>query len=228
MGTVHFSSFRNGWRIFSRTVLVESCVYPTSSLVFQDERSEQKQGAGVNRILILLASLFLVGTANSEDETEVIYLEIPSGFEKGFEDGDGSFSIQEWVPSGETVNDWGRMITLTVATLPNLDPVEYFDHMADGWKESCPEFGGMLLHEGSENNYPVAIWFLKCPDNPITNKPEFTYIKGISGNDAFYTVQLAFALGSDDIDDAIVTQSMEHLRGVFVCDGRKPEAHPCE
>jgi len=32
-------------------------------LVFQDERSEQKQGAGVNRILILLASLLMVGCA---------------------------------------------------------------------------------------------------------------------------------------------------------------------
>ena len=121
---------------------MESRIHSTSSLVFQDERSEQKQGAGVNRILILLASLFLVGTANSEDETEVIYLEIPSGFEKGFEDGDGSFSIQEWVPSGETVNDWGRMITLTVATFLTSIPLNISIIWQKDGRSLVPNLGG--------------------------------------------------------------------------------------
>ena len=61
MGTVRFPNRGNGWWIFSRTALVESRIHSTSSLVFQDERSEQKQGAGVTRILILLAGLVLVG-----------------------------------------------------------------------------------------------------------------------------------------------------------------------
>ena len=64
MGTVRFPNRGNGWWIFSRTALVESRIHSTLSLVFQDERSEQKQGAGVNRILILLASLFLVGCSD--------------------------------------------------------------------------------------------------------------------------------------------------------------------
>jgi hypothetical protein len=42
---------------------VESRIHSTSSLVFQDERSEEKQGAGVNRILILLASLVLLSSS---------------------------------------------------------------------------------------------------------------------------------------------------------------------
>jgi hypothetical protein len=33
VGTLHVPNIRNCWRIFSRTVLVENCVHPASSLV---------------------------------------------------------------------------------------------------------------------------------------------------------------------------------------------------
>ena len=88
-------------------------------------------------------------------------------------------------------------------------------------------YGGMLLHEGRENNYPVAVWFLRCPNNPMTNKPEFTYVKGISGNESFYTVQLAYALQADEVDDSIVNQSMVFLKQVTVCDDSRPQTHAC-
>ena len=182
----------------------------------------------MNRLFILFTIFFSAGIAYSENEFEGIYLDIPSDFEKGFEEKRESFSIEEWIPSGESVSNWTRMITLTIQTLPNLDPLEFFNHMADGWAKSCPEYGGMLLHEGSENNYPIAIWFLKCPENPNTGKPEFTYVKGISGNDYFYTVQLAFANRTDEINDDIVKQSMNYLRDVGVCDGRRLAVHPCD
>ena len=83
------------------------------------------------------------------------------------------------------------------------------------------------LHEGLENNYPVAVWFLKCPNNPMTSKPEFTYVKGVSGNENFYTVQLAYALRSDEIDESTVNQSMTFLKQVTVCDNSRPQAHTC-
>ena len=175
--------------------------------------------------LVTASLLFCVADAQSTSED--IYFDLPPGFEEGFEDDDESFFIQEWVPTGETVNDWSQMLTLTVQDMPNLDPVEFFNHMADGWGEACPEYGAMLLHEGLENNYPVAVWFLKCPNNPMTSKPEFTYVKGVSGNENFYTVQLAYALRSDEIDESTVNQSMTFLKQVTVCDNSRPQAHAC-
>ena len=175
--------------------------------------------------LVTASLLFCVADAQSTSED--IYFDLPPGFEEGFEDDDESFFIQEWVPTGETVNDWSQMLTLTVQDMPNLDPVEFFNHMADGWEEACPEYGAMLLHEGLENNYPVAVWFLKCPNNPMTSKPEFTYVKGVSGNENFYTVQLAYALRSDEIDESTVNQSMTFLKQVTVCDNSRPQAHAC-
>ena len=180
------------------------------------------------RGLALLLMFFLVFAAHGQDKTENIYFDLPPGFEKGFEESDEYFFIQEWVPKGESVDDWSEMLTLTIQNMPNIDPVEFFNHMADGWEESCPEYGGLLLHEGLENNYPVALWFLKCPKNPMTNKPEFTYIKGIAGNDNFYTVQLAYALRSDEITDLTINRSMAFLRQVIVCDDSRPQAHACD
>ncbi len=179
------------------------------------------------RSLVLFLTFLLASATHAQDNSEDIYFDLPHGFEEGFEDGDESFFIQEWVPRGETVDDWSQMLTLTVQNLPNLDPVEFFNHMADGWEESCPEYGGMLLHEGLENNYPVAVWFLKCPSNPMTNKPEFAYVKGISGNDNFYTVQLAYALHSDELNESIINRSMAFLKQTVVCDGSRPQVHAC-
>ena len=36
---------------------------------------------------------------------------------------------------------WSEMLTLTIQNIPNIDPVEFFNRMADGWEESCPEYG---------------------------------------------------------------------------------------
>ena len=180
------------------------------------------------RGLALLLMFFLVFAAHGQDNTENIYFDLPPGFEKGFEESDESFFIQEWVPKGESVNDWSEMLTLTIQNMPNVNPIDFFNHMADGWEKSCPEYGGMLLHEGLEKNYPVALWFLKCPTNPMTHKPEFTYIKGIAGNEHFYTVQLAYALRSDEITDLTINRSMAFLRQVIVCDDSRPQAHACD
>ena len=177
--------------------------------------------------LTLLVTLLLTCVVHAQDNSENIYFDLPPGFEEGFEDGDESFFLQEWVPTGETVDNWSQMLTLTVQDVANLNPVEFFNHMADGGEEACPEYGGMLLHEGRENNYPVAIWLLRRPNNPMTNNPEFTYVKGISGNENFYTVQLAYALQADEIDDSIVNQSMAFLKQVTVCDDSRPQTHAC-
>ena len=132
--------------------------------------------------------------------------------------------LQQSLPA---LGRYGVNNKVAVFIAANLNPVEFFNHMADGWEEACPEYGGMLVHEGRENNYPVAIWLLRCPNNPMTNKPEFTYVKGISGNENFYTVQLAYALQADEIDDSIVNQSMAFLKQVTVCDDSRPQTHAC-
>lgn len=173
--------------------------------------------------LLLISTLFLPAIAMSED----ISFDLPSGFAKAFEDGDSSFFIQEWVPTGESVDNWSQMLTLTVLEKANVDPIKFFDLMADEWGESCPDYGAMLLHHGQENNYPIAVWLLTCPENYMTGKPEVTYVKGISGNENFYTVQIAHAVRVDEVDDSTVNVSMGFLKQVAVCDNGRSEAHPC-
>jgi hypothetical protein len=65
-----------------------------------------------------------------------------------------------------------------------------------------------------------VLWQLSCPLNPSTQKVEYTYLKAIQGNDSFYLVQVAFRYEPSDED---VTQWMQYLKQVQVCDTRIPE-----
>mgnify|MGYP003972528255 FL=1 len=79
------------------------------------------------RGLALLLMFSLACLAHAQGNTENIYFELPPGFEQGFEESDESFFIQEWVPKGESVNDWSEMLTLTIQNMPNIDPVGFFE-----------------------------------------------------------------------------------------------------
>ena len=52
------------------------------------------------------------------------------------------------------------------------------------------------LTEGDVNGFPFVLWSFVCPLNPQTGKPETMYFKGITGSDAFYSVQYAFRAGA--------------------------------
>ena len=176
----------------------------------------------------LTGACFLLALCTTAGGSEQLTLDIPTGFDKKFEESTEVSEIHEWVPKGETVQDWTQMITLTVAyDLINFDPLKFFDEIARNWEEDCPDYAGMLLHEGLENNYPVAVWFLRCPKSPMTGRPEFTYFKGISGKDGFYTVQKAYAAHYKEIDEREINISMKFLKQARLCHTLDLADHPC-
>ncbi len=176
----------------------------------------------------LTGACFLLALCTTAGGSEQLTLEVPTEFDKKFEESTAVSEIHEWVPKGETVQDWTQMITLTVAyDLINFDPLKFFDEIARNWEEDCPDYAGMLLHEGLENNYPVAVWFLRCPKNPMTGRPEFTYFKGISGKDGFYTVQKAYAAHYKEIDEREINISMKFLKQARLCHTLDLADHPC-
>ena len=176
----------------------------------------------------LTGACFLLALCTTAGGSEQLTLEVPTEFDKKFEESTAVSEIHEWVPKGETVQDWTQMITLTVAyDLINFDPLKFFDEIPRNWEEDCPDYAGMLLHEGLENNYPVAVWFLRCPKSPMTGRPEFTYFKGISGKDGFYTVQKAYAAHYKEIDEREINISMKFLKQARLCHTLDLADHPC-
>ena len=77
-------------------------------------------------------------------------------------------------------------------------------NMADGWKAACRGEDAPVtkLTEGDVNGFPFVLWTYVCPLNTQTGKPETMYFKGISGSDAFYSVQYA-SPGGNTLDELV-------------------------
>ena len=129
--------------------------------------------------------------------------------------------IMEWVPKGQTVENWTDMVTMqTFYHRGQLKPSDFEDRMVADWKTHCPDTSYQPIRSGVERGYAFSFWLLYCEKVSGTGQSEFTFIKAIQGNDAFYSVQKAFKVPPPK--DEIVTWS-KFMREVFVCDTRIPD-----
>jgi hypothetical protein len=156
-------------------------------------------------------------------EGENLLFAQPMNFKNAHHD-DRIGSLTEFVPNGESVEDWTEMITVQVFHGLKVDPAPFLQAMGKGFAKSCPGFNSPKgIVTGQENGYVVSMLVVKCPVNPATGKPETTLFRIIKGKDALYSVQHAWrSVASDkDLSDAVLA-----LRKVTVCDTRDP-SHPC-
>ena len=87
----------------------------------------------------------------------------------------------------------------------------------------CDEGRGLEISSGEEYGYSYNYFMTICGRNPDTQKPEFTMVKAIAGNDALYVVQKAWRYEPTDIQ---IQDWSKLVSQVFLCDN-KNEAAPC-
>ena len=154
-------------------------------------------------------------------ENENLLVEVPTGFKIDYQAEQNNMVINEMVPQNESVNDWTTMVTVQIFLgETNTTPEQYQETMTQSWFNACQDSESYPVANGDENGYNFVLWQLYCPLNPSTQKVEYTYMKAIQGKDSFYLVQVAVRHepSSDEI-----TQWMNYLREVQVCDTRIPE-----
>jgi hypothetical protein len=154
-------------------------------------------------------------------ENENLLVEVPAGFKIDYEAKQDNMIINEIVPQGESVTDWTTMVTVQIFLgMTESAPEQYQETLTQSWFNACLNSESNPIASGDENGYNFVVWQLYCPLNPSTQKAEETYFKAIQGNDSFYLVQVAFRHepSSDEI-----TQWVEYLKSVQVCDSRIPE-----
>lgn len=158
-------------------------------------------------------------------DAENLLVGIPEGFELGYQaQSPEGIEIHEFVPTGETVEDWSAMVTIQIFRgLSDLPGDVLATNMAEGWQGACEGSSVTKLTEGDVNGFPFVLWTFLCPVNPQSGKPETMYFKGITGSDAFYSIQYAFRQEPADELDSI---ALPYLIGASACDTRKPE-RPC-
>lgn len=154
-------------------------------------------------------------------ENENLLAEIPTGFKVDYQAKQDNIAINEMVPASESVDDWTTLVTVQIFLgMTGTTPEQYQESMTQSWFNACENSESYPVADGDENGYNFVLWQLYCPLNPVTQKVEYAYLKAIQGNDSFYLIQVAFR--NEPSPDEI-TQWMEYLKKVQVCDSRIPE-----
>jgi hypothetical protein len=155
---------------------------------------------------------------------ENIFVVIPNDFQVGRQDEQGPTILAEYVPRGETVSAWSRMITVQVfRNLKRFDPGQFGVGMKQTWLAACAGSEVQKVKDGQENGYPFSVWLFECPLNTKTGKPENMFAKFIAGNDALYSIQYAYRSA---LTKEVIPPTMVYLGGIQACDSRLPD-RPC-
>ena len=158
-------------------------------------------------------------------EAENLLFSPPKDFKVGFKSSHENSLMTEFVPAGQTVDDWAEMVTVQIWRHATVDPATFLQGVGGRYVKDCPGTGADKggIHTGQVNGYVVSMLLLRCPNNPSTGKPETTAFRVIKGNDALYSVQYAWRSVPSDQE---LNDAMHRLAKVIVCDTRTPE-HPC-
>lgn len=154
------------------------------------------------KIAMALGALLLASAAAGPDERLSALL--PDGFVIGYEAQDGTVSIREAVPTGETVNDWSRMITdLRFAGAAKLLPIDKFHKaLTNGLAESCPGVKVGAAVRLTLDGHEAARLRVDCPRLPATGKPETFFSLTVAGDKDLLNRQIAFRHVPSDQDTA--------------------------
>jgi len=151
----------------------------------------------------------------------------PSPFVVGFHAANADQSIEEWVPSGENVDRWTRMLTyqrFTNLVARGEDAPAFARRMQGLLRGACAGVQLDAITTGTENGTHVAQFGSRCPRNPQTGLPETTFFKMIDGASDLHVAQVAFrhAATADE-----VRWAHAQLASVVLC-GPRSAAAACQ
>ena len=155
---------------------------------------------------------------------ENLLVGLPTGFVIATSGRQGAEDKSEFVPKGETVNDWSRMVTVQIFhNMGGVAPTKFAETLQALWLAGCAGSASKHIKDTVENGYDATLWAFTCPMNVQTHKPETMFTKITGGADALYSVQYAFR---KSLSQEMVTPAMTYLGGIRVCDTRRPD-RPC-
>ena len=133
------------------------------------------------------------GSTKQSETKEMLIGQVQTGFELGYSTEQDEFIMSEWIPNGESLQDWTQMITLQALLDYPPDRLETFvSRFIELVNEDCGNIDSLIISEGLELEYAYKIFATVCEKNPKTQKPEATILKAIAGDEALYVVQKAW------------------------------------
>jgi hypothetical protein len=177
--------------------------------------------AGATAVLLLATAS--PAPSQSLLQAENLLFAPPPDFKVGYESNHDNRLMTEYVPAGQTVDDWTQMLTVQIFRGATVDSATFLQGVGKRYMDACPGTTAKGIFTGNTNGYVVSMLQLNCPNNPGTGKPETTAFRIIKGNDALYSVQRAFRSEPSSME---LDEVMHFLAKVTVCDTRSGD-HPC-
>ena len=173
---------------------------------------------------LILTCLPSLSAAQSFAPGEHAYFPLPNGFELAFTAEDGDVALQEYVPMGESVEDWSQMLTFRIfRSLGGQSAEDFHGRLVQAVISNCDGAEAQVVAQGEEIGTPFHVVFVGCPLSPVTGGEEWFLSKAMAGRDAMYLVQGAWR-GAPTPE--LVQDWSAFLAQVAVCDTRRADA-PC-
>jgi hypothetical protein len=139
-------------------------------------------------------AVVLTSAASAATPTERLNkLDVP-GFVLGFEGTDDKVGLREYVPAGEKVDNWTRMLTemRLIGAARYAPPGRLGQLVVEGLTKGCPGAKASPIREFQIDGRPAMQVRGDCPKLERTGKPETFFMLVIGGNEDTFSRQVAF------------------------------------
>lgn len=145
-----------------------------------------------NSVLLLpflILGLYLVPVNATEDEQLLFVL--PDNWIEIYTDRTENLSTSEYVPNGQTEEDWSEMISVQILLeAGNSDPDLMLTKVANHLKKECSNLSIKPIQlAGISNTYPSVTMQTFCEHKNDRDKGEVGIVRGIAGKENFYLLQ---------------------------------------
>jgi hypothetical protein len=200
--------------------------------------------AGDKGFPMLVELMIRAGSRTAPDRTRTVmpvfgqlvtYFQ-PSSFVSAFQSSAAVNYIQEFVPQGESVEQWSQMITLTGAKDLALDPAatprDFTGEIAARFSKACPgTFSSRVLTTTKISGHDALVALLGCGTvKSGTPRSEIALIIAIKGKSDMYTIQWAErgapVKQPPMLDDSVWGPRYQLLNEVRVCNPAPGEPAP--
>ncbi|CUW39922.1 conserved protein of unknown function [Magnetospirillum sp. XM-1] len=173
--------------------------------------------------------------------SQLVGYSVPGNFVPAAENSTAEQYIQELVLSGQTVESWTQMITLTgikgLAANPNATPEALALRIGGGFQQACPaSFQGTSFGEIKLSGHDAFALVVSCGTANVAGKPhsESALVIVIKGQADYYTLQWAERGAASKtplaFDEAKWTGRFKNLSPIKLCPkvaGEKPPFPSC-
>lgn len=174
------------------------------------------------RSLLALLCLALPATAQSFQD-ENILMALPEGFVQAYAAEDAGTLIVEYIPEGETLEGWTRMVALQMMP-PGPPLVAFHRFYSELIARECPGGGVTEMNSAVVRGYETGMFASECPASPLDGELEFNVVRVLMGRDKTYIARHVWS--GEGPSPAALDRSVAMLAEVTLCDTRTDDA-PC-